>query len=479
MDYHHTHHTWHTPSDLVPAIGWETHATLPLYFAQSVPGLKQVAPIVYTKEASGSPTPVIYSEVTAFAIANGYNIICHSGHACFYYRGPDDPDPQYYNRDTVSSHDAFVDAGGLWICAMGYTSLNPYRPELNPLPGTTWRVQSPRLWSAINIASHPIYYTELLNPTLPPEYYEAHAGWGFPSLELITGWRDSYNPEFLTGNIATLCAYIWEANPTYNNWDVRQHLRQTCAGYRNLKWRGSAGFGMAIPYTDFDYILGPGGDVTTGHFENLFLNHPKLALGEPLDAAPPVDIRYTVDVAQQIVTLKWKKFAQTGFVSTRVKLDDGTIIYEGAGETCTWHSDREGSVTFQFHTVLSGNVQSREEEISRLTINNLLPYNIGADSFVVCRMMDSKGSPRTGLSVVFYLIEADSEGTEVRDSFPITAEVNASGWLQNLNHTNKVSLRGGRYRVVVAYREDEFTINVPYGGGNYELTRLIEQSIAL
>lgn len=127
--------------------------------------------------------------------------------------------------------------------------------------------------------------------------------------------------------IAGKLAKIMDANPEYNYWDARQHLRQMS----ERKWNSEVGF---------------------GRIELAKMRVDRLAL------APPVDIRAVKLNEGRQVKFQWQNFLQNRFESTVIRLEDGTEIYRGKAEEFEWPSEVTGNVTFHFHTV------GREGEMS-------------------------------------------------------------------------------------------------------------------
>ena len=197
-----------------------------------------------------------------------------------------------------------------------------------------------------NIAASPPYRTESYGPN--EEFFD-----GASPGDTAESWAFSAT--------AAKYAKIKQSNPGWNVYDIRQYLRQASTYWTSggqPVWREDGGFGypqianqfgMPTPFTEANVTL-------------------------PLEAGPPMEIKYTVSADGKVVSFTWKNFLQTGFTGTMIKLNDSQTIYDGAQPSCTWNSTVTGNATFHFYTKLANGGLSRAEAYTVVTVPNLQPY---------------------------------------------------------------------------------------------------------
>lgn len=152
--------------------------------------------------------------------------------------------------------------------------------------------------------------------------------------------------QFEAATVAGKLAQILDANPNYNLWDARQHLRQSASHYAH-GWREDDGYGRPPENP---------APLTT------------------LDLAPPLDLQAVRAPDGKSVTFSWMNFRQSNFVATVIRRGNGQAIYQGTGTNFTWRCDADGKETFHFHSQdksgrLSRNESYTECEIAGLTKN--------------------------------------------------------------------------------------------------------------
>jgi hypothetical protein len=196
------------------------------------------------------------------------------------------------------------------------------------------RLSPPRLYSAITVGQGSTTNYLSFGPGL--EFFDtptaALSGFG-----LITQMDAAAT---LAGKLALLL----DANPRYNAWDARQHLRQSASLYAS-GWVEDGGYGRppALPAR-----------LTT------------------LDPAPPLDIQAEKSADGKTVTLSWRNFAQSSFAETVIRRKDGRVIYNGTGTRLVWPSDVAGDETFSFFSKDKSGRFSRPELYTSISITGLM-----------------------------------------------------------------------------------------------------------
>ncbi len=143
--------------------------------------------------------------------------------------------------------------------------------------------------------------------------------------------------------VAGKLAQILDANPHYNTWDARQHLRQSSSRYAS-GWAEDGGYGRPPAQP------------------------AKVAA---LDPAPPLEIQAVKSADGTSVTFTWQNFLQTSFAATIIQRNDGRQIYRGTGTNYVWRSDVAGAETFRFFSVDKTGRLSRPESYTVLPIAGL------------------------------------------------------------------------------------------------------------
>lgn len=152
-----------------------------------------------------------------------------------------------------------------------------------------------------------------------------------------------YSQNAAAAALAARLAAVMDANPRYNPWDARQHLRQSASHYAE-GWREDGGYGRPAA-------------------EPLPL--ARLELG------PPLEIQAQKSADGQSVTCSWLNFRQSDFAATVITRADGAKLYEGAGTNFVWRSDKPGAATFKFFTKGKSGALSREENYTTVRVEGL------------------------------------------------------------------------------------------------------------
>jgi hypothetical protein len=143
--------------------------------------------------------------------------------------------------------------------------------------------------------------------------------------------------------VAGKLAQILDANPRYNIWDARQHLRQS-SSYYPTGWVEDGGYGRP----------------------------PAQPARIPvLDPAPPLEIEATRSPDGTSVTLSWQNFLQSSFDETVIMRKDDRQIYHGTGTNFVWRSDVNGDETFRFFSRDKSGRLSRPESCTVLSVTDL------------------------------------------------------------------------------------------------------------
>jgi len=230
-----------------------------------------------------------FSAMTRFAISNYYRVILapvNQQEADLFHCKPD--------------WDRAVAAGVAVVLPHHASTSTSRKPQAR-------RLSPPRLFSAITVGFGVTNNLRSFGPGL--EFFDTSEGRG---TELgITNQMDA------AAVVAGKLARILQANPQYNIWDARQHLRQNSSDYAQ-GWREDGGFGRPA--------LEPLKRVT-------------------LDPAPPVDIQVRRLPDGQSIELSWMNFQQTTFDRTVVQAN-GHQIYSGDGTNMVWKADLPAKLKF-------------------------------------------------------------------------------------------------------------------------------------
>jgi hypothetical protein len=171
------------------------------------------------------------------------------------------------------------------------------------------RLSPPRLFSAITVGEGVITNHLSFGPGL--EVFDTATT---PILSGTTNQMDA------AAVVAGKLAQILDANPQYNLWDARQHLRQS-ASYYSMGWAEDGGYGRPPAQP------------------------ARIAV---LDPAPPLEIQATQSADGSSVAFSWENFMQSSFAETVIQRKDGREIYHGTGTSFLWRSDVSGEETFRF-----------------------------------------------------------------------------------------------------------------------------------
>lgn len=151
-----------------------------------------------------------------------------------------------------------------------------------------------------------------------------------------------------TPTVAGMVAHIIENNPSYNVWDVRQHLRQTSNGHG--EWDNQNGYGRCELYSS---VSG-------------------------LDQAPVLYFGGSFDVATNKVNLQWTNFKQSGFEFSQI-LFQNEPIYQGQLEYFSWTPSTTGNIDLFIKSIGNGSTSNSESFttilISGIIIQPELPNN--------------------------------------------------------------------------------------------------------
>ncbi len=209
--------------------------------------------------------------------------------------------------------------------ASGSTSRLPQARRLSP----------PRLFSAVTVGEGVTTNRMSFGPGL--EFYDAPA---------VRASADSgiTNEMDAAGVVAGKLAQILDANPQYNIWDARQHLRQSSSNYSS-GWVEDGGYGRPP------------------------VQPAKIAV---LDPAPPLDLQAARSASGDSVRLEWQNFLQRNFSGTVVTRGNGQIIYQGTGTNFTWQSDVDGNETFHFFSKDKEGRLSKAESYTVLPVSGLV-----------------------------------------------------------------------------------------------------------
>jgi hypothetical protein len=196
------------------------------------------------------------------------------------------------------------------------------------------RLSPPRLFSAVTVGVGTLTNRLSFGPGL--EFFDSPAPRG-PGVMTQATQMDA------AGVVAGKLAQVLDANPRYNLWDARQHLRQSASNYRT-GWIEDGGYGR--PPEQPAKIV-------------------------ELDLAPPLEIQAARSAGGDSVGFSWQNFLQTGFAETVIQRQNGRTIYHGAGTNYVWRSDVNGEEVFRFFTRDKAGRLSRPEAYTVVRVENL------------------------------------------------------------------------------------------------------------
>jgi hypothetical protein len=225
-----------------------------------------------------------------------------------------------------SDWDRAVGAGVLVVTPHNASPSMSRRPQAR-------RLSPPRLSSAITVGSGITNNLRSFGPGL--EFFDD------PEIPGSTeGSLTSLGAAIL---VAGKLAQILDANPGYNLWDARQHLRQG-SSYYATGWVEDGGYGRPPQ---------------------------RSAKIEQLDPAPPLEIRAERAADGKSVVLSWENFLQSSFAESVVARGDGRSIYHGKATEYVWRSDVEGEETFKFYSKDKAGRLSRQESFAVVRVEGL------------------------------------------------------------------------------------------------------------
>jgi hypothetical protein len=180
--------------------------------------------------------------------------------------------------------------------------------------------------------------------------FEANMGTYGPGLEFFDHpsssnvWSAATLPNGAAALLSVKLAKVMDANPGYNIWDARQHLRQSANHYAS-GWNEKGGYGQ--PPLEPEKIT-------------------------ELDIAPPLEIQTLKSEDGRSITFSWENFPQSSFAETLIQKQDGTILYHGTGTNFVWKSDVTGEETFYFHSKSKSGRLSNSEAYTVITVKDLV-----------------------------------------------------------------------------------------------------------
>ncbi len=186
-------------------------------------------------------------------------------------------------------------------------------------------------------------------------------------------------------------------NQTWNVFDLRQALRQTCTFYA-AGWREDGGYG-------FPKVLNQIG--------NSFTEATLPASLDDLDAGPPMLPYAQVSANGNQVTFHWYNFKQTAFLSTVIKVN-GTTIYDGSDSSYVWTPTVTGTAMAEFFTKVSTGSSTKlsrsaqYEPYIQVPLTGLVPTNPACAS-VCCPTLSAT-------TFSFTVSAADGSGWDVYQS---------------------------------------------------------------
>jgi len=217
--------------------------------------------------------------------------------------------------------------------AAGILVVLPHYVALTKVQAMQTRTLSPpRLFSAVTVGDGTTNALRSFGPGL--EFVDA---------SVVRGAVLDERAQLEAATVAGKLAQILDANPNYNLWDTRQHLRQSASHYAD-GWREEDGYGRPpeSPAT-----------ITT------------------LDIAPPLDLQAVRAPDGKSVTFSWLNFRQSSFAESVILRGNGQTIYHGTGTNFTWRSDMDGKEMFHFHSKDKAGRLSRDESCTKFEMTDL------------------------------------------------------------------------------------------------------------
>ena len=275
----------------------------------------------YDKLAAFPSGPVVvvlpdFSAMVSYAITNHYRLllapVTDLDHDLYSFK-------QDWDRATA--------AGILVVLPHHASTAHSRKPQMR-------RLSPPRLFSAVTVGEGVTTNRLSFGPGL--ECFDAPTA----PAPLDTGMTNQMDAAAV---VAGKLAQIIDANPQYNLWDARQHLRQGCSYYLT-GWVEDGGYGRPPA-------------------------HPVRI--PVLDPAPPLEIQAIKSANGHSVTCSWQNFLQGSFAETVIMRKDGRIIYHGAGTSFFWRSDVNGDETFRFFSRDKAGQLSRPESYTVLPVQGL------------------------------------------------------------------------------------------------------------
>ncbi len=235
-----------------------------------------------------------FSAMVTFAISNHYRLILA---------------PATYSDGDLYRFKADWDRA----TAAGIVVVLPHHPS----PSTSRspqarRLSPPCLFSGITVGEGTTKNIRTFGPGL--EFFDSPGG---PSQGTLAG-EPTENEA--AGVVGAKLARLLDANPRYNNWDARQHLRQS-SSYYSSGWVEDGGYGRPAPQP------------------------VRLA---QLDPAPPLEIHAEKSADGTAVQFSWRNFLQSSFAETVIQGADGAVLYHGTGTNFVWPGPLKSDQTFRF-----------------------------------------------------------------------------------------------------------------------------------
>jgi hypothetical protein len=196
------------------------------------------------------------------------------------------------------------------------------------------RLSPPRLFSAVTVGEGVTTNRLSFGPGL--ECFDAPT----PSPSLVPGTESQMDAAAV---VAGKLAQIIDANPQYNIWDARQHLRQSCS-YYPTGWVEDGGYGRSPAQPARITVLDP---------------------------APPLEIQAIKSPDGHSVTCSWQNFLQSSFAETVIMRKDNRTIYHSTGTNFVWRSDVNGDETFRFFSRDKSGRLSRPDSYTVVTVTGL------------------------------------------------------------------------------------------------------------
>jgi hypothetical protein len=172
-----------------------------------------------------------------------------------------------------------------------------------------------------------------------------------PQLEFIDNNPLCDCQSYVFSITASKYATLKSAHPTWNVFDVRQALRQTCTYY-------AAGWNEYVGYGFPQVTNNPGGNFAPANLPTDATN---------LDAGPPIQPYAQFLSCGSQILFTWYNFHQTAFASTVIQAN-GVTIYDGDGTSFVWTPNIPWTTNIQFFTKLLDGRLSRSEIYTTISI---------------------------------------------------------------------------------------------------------------